>query len=549
MTVDVKHEPGRCIWYGQCVSYKYLPDFTNSMANCFYNGPARSGTDPDFYALLAEVCPWYAKGNDTKVCCDTSQLKALQTQTGVPQELFSRCPACYRNFMHHFCATTCSPDQSQFFEVEPGYAQNCTIKKDDKEVNIIYLREVDVYLDSDYTDKFYDSCANVQYSQTNQKVIGALMCGPHQDDCTAALWLQFMGDPAENFGTAPFDINYIITSDANDTSIVPVNYTQDACDDTSSHYACNCADCPSPKLCPPPPEPPQEFPYWIVSVSIAAFGFVFSLCVCLLLYVSLAIGLWKSRGKHFSTEHTGEREKLTESDKVEFNESTASSINGGNSSLDVQPDMASCGPCAVMAQVGAWLEFGIQSIFYKWGLLASRFSFVVIPVVLVVCAGFLAGVYFFEVTTDPVELWSAPNSRAREEKNYFDDNFGPFYRTEQVVITASPIFTNYTIYSDREHWTSGPVFFHEVLFEAFDLQSAIMNIKAPLHDQNGKVIEKVTIDDICFKPLEPDNTNCTIQSVFNYFQNSFEKLNYTKYDDFFGTVIYNASYHIHYCLS
>ena len=234
---------------------------------------------------------------------------------------------------------------------------------------------------------------------------------------------------------------------------------------------------------------------------------------------------------------------------MEFNKSTASSINKENSSLDRQPAMASCGPCSVMAQVGAWLEFGIQSLFYKWGLLASRFSFVVIPAVLIVCAGFVAGVYFFEVTTDPVELWSAPNSRAREEKDYFDQNFGPFYRTEQVVITASPIFTNYTFYTDREHWTSGPVFFHEVLFEAFDLQSAIMNISAPRYDQDGNFIENVTIDDICFKPLEPDNTNCTIQSVFNYFQNSFEKLNYTESDPFFGTVTYNASYHIHYCLS
>jgi Niemann-Pick C1 protein len=28
-----------------------------------------------------------------------------------------------------------------------------------------------------------------------------------------------------------------------------------------------------------------------------------------------------------------------------------------------------------------------------------------------------------KVTTDPVELWSSPESRARQEKKYFDENF------------------------------------------------------------------------------------------------------------------------------
>ena len=29
-----------------------------------------------------------------------------------------------------------------------------------------------------------------------------------------------------------------------------------------------------------------------------------------------------------------------------------------------------------------------------------------------------------QVITDPVELWSSPDSQARAEKDYFDDNFG-----------------------------------------------------------------------------------------------------------------------------
>ena len=38
------------------------------------------------------------------------------------------------------------------------------------------------------------------------------------------------------------------------------------------------------------------------------------------------------------------------------------------------------------------------------------------------------------MTTDPVDLWAAPHSRARIEKDYFDENFEPFYRTVQIFI-------------------------------------------------------------------------------------------------------------------
>lgn len=46
------------------------------------------------------------------------------------------------------------------------------------------------------------------------------------------------------------------------------------------------------------------------------------------------------------------------------------------------------------------------------------------------------GIKYIHVTTDPVELWAAPQSRSRVEKEYFDQHFEPFYRTEQIIITS-----------------------------------------------------------------------------------------------------------------
>lgn len=56
-----------------------------------------------------------------------------------------------------------------------------------------------------------------------------------------------------------------------------------------------------------------------------------------------------------------------------------------------------------------------------------------------VAAALTVGVVFLEVTIDPVELWASPESRSRQEKDYFDKSFTPFYRTEQVILHAEGI--------------------------------------------------------------------------------------------------------------
>ena len=53
---------------------------------------------------------------------------------------------------------------------------------------------------------------------------------------------------------------------------------------------------------------------------------------------------------------------------------------------------------------------------------------------LIVAISQCVGILFWQITTDPVDLWAAPNSRSRMEKNYYDENFEPFYRTAQIFI-------------------------------------------------------------------------------------------------------------------
>ncbi|KAL7984357.1 hypothetical protein Chor_002927, partial [Crotalus horridus] len=151
------------------------------------------------------------------------------------------------------------------------------------------------------------------------------------------------------------------------------------------------------------------------------------------------------------------------------------------------------------------------------------------------------GLAFLKVTTNPVDLWSAPNSQARREKEYFDTNFGPFFRTEQLIIqavnTTPEIYSPYLPGADVPF---GPPLTKHILHQVLDLQNGIENITASYQN------ETVMLKDICLAPLAPYNNNCTILSVLNYFQNSHSVL-----DHHIGDIYYTyADFHSHflYCV-
>lgn len=53
----------------------------------------------------------------------------------------------------------------------------------------------------------------------------------------------------------------------------------------------------------------------------------------------------------------------------------------------------------------------------------------------------------------------------------------------------------------------------DFLLAALELQNQVSSLKA------RNLNESISLSDICFKPLSPDNENCTIQSIFGYWQN------------------------------
>ena len=67
--------------------------------------------------------------------------------------------------------------------------------------------------------------------------------------------------------------------------------------------------------------------------------------------------------------------------------------------------------------------------------------------------------------------------------------------------------------SETSDTTFGPAYNEDIMKEALLLQNHIIyNLAA---EYNGT---RVTLGDICFKPLAPDYEECAVQSIFQYFQ-------------------------------
>uniref|UniRef100_A0A8C9Z794 Niemann-Pick disease, type C1 n=1 Tax=Sander lucioperca TaxID=283035 RepID=A0A8C9Z794_SANLU len=197
----------------------------------------------------------------------------------------------------------------------------------------------------------------------------------------------------------------------------------------------------------------------------------------------------------------------------------------------------------------AFLLIFTGAVLGAWCILLGFMCYICKPInwcvwffVLILVVSASGGLVYMRITTDPVELWSSPTSQARQEKDYFDSHFGPFFRTAQLIITT-PLKGNFTYspYFGGSDVPFGAILDKDILHQVLDLQLDIEGIVATYEGQN------VTLNDICLAPLAPYNNNCTILSVLNYFQNSHAVLDHTIGDDFF---VYDDFHdHFLYCVS
>uniref|UniRef100_A0A672MMM3 NPC1 like intracellular cholesterol transporter 1 n=1 Tax=Sinocyclocheilus grahami TaxID=75366 RepID=A0A672MMM3_SINGR len=489
-----QHEPGYCSFYEDCglnpaVEGALIPP----RVPCKDYRKAVNVTG-DHYELFKSVCPMLAHGEgETLACCSIRQLTALQDSLTLSKAVLIRCPSCADNFAHMHCATTCSPNQSQILKImkTANITQPTGIVK---EAVVGY----EAYVSTSFSDASFRSCKNVRIPATGGYAI-ATMCGRYGATlCTPQRWLDFQGDSSN--GLAPLDINFKLLPDGQTAGLPPgaVLFAGTAlnCNETTptGGEACSCQDCE--QSCPAVPQPPPlPEPFMIgqldgvLVICIIVFSCILLLLTCYVI-LEYTIHYQKSKGAR-----KGKNTKDQNENEIE---------------RKISPKDVTCSDKASLATQ----EF-LGSLFQTWGTIMARYPLIVLPVCLVVVLAFAVGIKDIELTTDPVQLWSAPQSRAMREKAFHDANFDPFYRTNQLILTAPD--SHIKIYC--------VCFFHtDLIIELLELQQKIQAIELWSDELN----RTASLKDVCYAPLNPDNpslTDCAVNSLPQYFQNSMDKLN------------------------
>lgn len=422
----------------------------------------------------------YKEGKDTFACCSEVQLKFLETTSSLTKAMLSRCPACLENFSNIHCLNICSPNQSLFTNVTRYFnhtIQNVTVKG---------LLEFQSYFSQEFAKGAFQSCLGVRMPATGGYVVGA-MCGKYgAAACNAQRWFDFQGDTSN--GLSPLAVSYQLTPGywaAEEGGIVPFNGTVWKCSEVVDNSSkCSCSDCE--QSCPAiqlPPSNQQPFKVGsmdgILFVSILLFG------VVALLFVSLQ--LWQRRsspGKQKGHSREDVVTKLTASEKASQ----------------------------------AMYDFLVKA-FSRWGTLVASNPIKVTIVSLAVVAGLSSGMIWMELTTDPLELWASPDSQARQEKELYEKHFGPFFRTNQIILIAkNPKSHIYDSVLWGKQNFSG-VLSKEVILDLLDLQIKLQDLEI----WSEKDHKQITLPDICYAPLNPQNaslSDCCVNSLLQFFQNN-----------------------------
>lgn len=121
---------------------------------------------------------------------------------------------------------------------------------------------------------------------------------------------------------------------------------------------------------------------------------------------------------------------------------------------------------------------------------------------------------FFQIETDPVRLWVSPSSESARQKQYFDEEFGPFYRAQQVFVMGLPPKdasfngSQESTTTAASHLPSSNVLSTPVLDWWLTHEDAISHLRSTPNNY--------TLSDICFAPAGR-GTPCVVQSISAWF--------------------------------
>ncbi|PVH75505.1 patched sphingolipid transporter-like protein [Cadophora sp. DSE1049] len=452
-----KHEAGRCALRGTCGG----GGFFSPALPCVDNGLAKD-PEEDVRAQLLELCP-EDKWKKGPICCEKDQLDVLSDNLKKAQSFIADCPACKNNFYNTFCTFTCSPDQSLFINITQA----------EKGAEGLRVTELDQLVSDEYGSGFYDSCKDVKFGPTNSNAMSFIGGGAKN----FTDFLKFLGKKSPPFGS-PFQINFPRPSNYPEKAMNPLPMAPKACNDTNPNFRCPCIDCPA--VCPTLPDIAEAGSCHVGLLPCLSFGAILTYSVLILLLVTAVSGhvAWAKHSRRRS-----ERLRLLQ--------------DASPSDDEDEGDMVHNGAMYDRPQRTYKINSFCDGAFSHLGFTAARFPGITIGISVLIVGLLSIGWIRFDIERDPARLWVSPTSAAAEEKSFFDTNFGPFYRAEQVFLVNETISNG-----------SSPVLSYDTLKWWMDVEKRVSGLKGAKTN--------ATFDDVCFKPT---GDACVVQSVAAYFGN------------------------------
>nr|XP_023012614.1 Niemann-Pick type protein homolog 1B-like [Leptinotarsa decemlineata] len=336
-------------------------------------------------------------------------------------------------------------------------------------------------------NKVFESCKDVAMPSTGGLVLDSA-CGT-SGKCTPLQFFAFTTDPATN----PLTAMKMIFHPVNESVVGAVNATSYSCDEAwPNSTSCGCVDCPA--NC-------DTNSFNAIDDTFLLFGQFESISFAISILI-LIMGL----------------------------ATTAATIVFGSTLRGICRCRKIDRCPGIMKKYGDKIHQNLEEAFYILGRAVVMNRYKVLAVCVVVMVSLATGSIFLKVTSDPVELWSAPNSRCRQEKKFFDENFGPFYRSSQVFIKTVGIAPIQFDLENEGEITLGPAFNQTFLNEVFRIQKLIENITFEKTRDDGTTITQ-GLENVCYAPLrtiysdEPSITDCVVISILGLLENSIEKFN------------------------
>ena len=457
---------------------------------------------------IEEVCGEDFSSSDD-VCCSEDQLDTLSEQLAMAEGMLASCPACWQNFKRFWCQFTCSSTQGNFIQIEnaspcstddwpePNNAKNGAMAgcggTVSAERNISTIQTVRVLVDRGYAERLYRSCKDVTVAASGQKAM-SMAFGNSND---AASFLSFQGIAAYASGQNPLKIIFELGDENQSLSWLDgfgaaMNQTVAACDTSDRTLSCQCSDCTD--ACPAIPESDEGMPWWKVRMNpflplnlnvVLATTYVF-----LIFFLTLALTKHNPPDVQIDFLDGSSRQSAEFSKRLEHISQQFESKNA---------------IYRFLYRVGESCASNRQRTLQIWCLI-------------ILCCFIALWYKPIQQISDPVQLWAGSQSRCTKEKHAFDSTFGPFWRTEMMIVRSK----------DADELQTSAVDLN-VLEELIDLQLELEGIQISCEevvevDRGARCVvgEVWTIQDICFQPTP--GAGCLVQSVTEYWQTNISSL-------------------------